>query len=347
MEQEVLTQLKRSRLFHGVDIKQLQVDLDACALLPLPRGTILLKPDKPNSSIYFVITGELIVTYDPVDMDVMSRLLPSDCVGEISFMDNNAPTTYVVAAVDSTVLEVPQDRMWQMLKRVKDFPLNMLELLVERFREKNELLRGGLSLMRHYQSRSEIDALTGLYNRSWCDEVFPRQLDLCARAGQHVSLAMLDLDHFKQVNDRYGHAAGDAVLRQTAKLLRDNLRVTDLAARYGGEEFIIMLPTTPVDEVIEKLNLVRQQIQNARFDIPDGQTIACTLSVGVAEWHPGVDLHALMVSADDALYRAKNNGRNQLVLERRRHQPRTDDTSNLDTRLERRQSNPRFLVLTA
>ena len=347
MDPEVLRQLQRSRLFINVDMKQLETDIDACSVLTLAQGAVLLQPDVLNLNIYFLISGELIVTYDPVEMDAIARLKPSDCVGEVSFLDKNPPTAYVVAAVDCQVLEVPEERMWHMLKRGKDFPFNMLELLVERFREKNDLLKSGLTRMRHYQTRSEMDALTGMYNRSWCEEVFPRQIDLCARAEQSVSLAMLDMDHFKQINDYYGHVAGDSVLQQVAALIRSQLRITDLAARYGGEEFIVMLPTAAVHEVVEKLDSLRQHVQDAEFRLPDGHSIRCTVSIGVAEWRSGLDLHTLMVIADKALYRAKHNGRNQVALERRGHDAPLGEASDLSPHRDRRKPVSNLMVFTA
>jgi diguanylate cyclase (GGDEF)-like protein len=314
MDPEVLVQLQRSRLFRNFDLKSLEADLVSCQILTLPKDAVLLQPGVLNTSLYFVISGEFIVTFDPLAVDVVATLRPSDCIGEVSFLDHNPPTTYVIAAVNSRVLVCPEAHMWKMLKRETEFPFNMLELLVERFREKNELLKTGLARVRHFQVRSEIDALTGIYNRSWCDEVFPHQMDLCERLGQPVCVAMLDMDHFKQVNDHYGHPAGDAVLRKAATLIRDQLRVTDLTARYGGEEFIVMLPATPSHEVMDKLNAVREHIQNTPFELPDGRSIQCTVSIGVVAWRAGLDLHALVSLADEALYQAKHQGRNQVVL---------------------------------
>jgi diguanylate cyclase (GGDEF)-like protein len=314
MKTEILAQLRQSRLFKNVDLKTLEADLGACEVVTLPENAILLQPGVVNTSIYFVISGEFVVTHDPTAIDVVAKLIPCDCIGEISFLDHKPPSTYVMATVTSKVLVCPEELMWQMLKRRTDFPFNMLELLVERFRDTSDQLKVGLARVQYFQKRSEVDALTGIYNRNWCTEVFPRQIDLCERLVQPVSLAMLDMDQFKRVNDQYGHPAGDAVLRQAATFIRDQLRATDLIARYGGEEFIVMLPGTPSHEAMDKLGAVREHIQKTPFQLPDGQSIHCTVSIGVVAWRSGLDLNTLIRLADEALYRAKHQGRNQVTL---------------------------------
>jgi diguanylate cyclase (GGDEF)-like protein len=314
MKTEILAQLRQSRLFKNVDLKTLEADLGSCEIFTLPKNAILLQPGVVNTSIYFVISGEFIVTHDPTNIDVIAKLNPCDCIGEISFLDHKPPSTYVMATITSKVLVCPEDLMWRMLKRRTDFPFNMLELLVDRFRDTSDQLKDGLARVQYFQKRSEIDALTSIYNRNWCNEVFPRQIDLCERLAQPVSLAMLDMDQFKRVNDQYGHPAGDAVLRQAATFIRDQLRVTDLIARYGGEEFIVMLPGTPSHEAMDKLRAVLEHIQKTPFQLPDGRSIHCTVSIGVVAWRPGLDLNTLISLADEALYRAKHQGRNQVTL---------------------------------
>jgi diguanylate cyclase (GGDEF)-like protein len=312
MKKAFFAQLRKSRLFENVDLQALEEDLGPCEILSLAKNAVLLQPGVVNTSVYFVMSGEFVVSCDPASNDVIAMLTPCDAIGEISFLDHKPPSTYVVATADASVLVCPESLMWHMLRRRPGFALNMLELLVERFRDTSDKLKDGLARARHFQKRSEIDALTGIYNRSWCNEVFPHQIDLCERLNQPVNLAMLDMDHFKRVNDEYGHPAGDAVLRQAATLIREQLRATDLIARFGGEEFIVMLPCTTTDESLDRLNAVRRHIEQTPFDLPDGQSIRCTVSIGVATWQLGQDLNALVSLADNALYQAKHKGRNQV-----------------------------------
>jgi diguanylate cyclase (GGDEF)-like protein len=124
---------------------------------------------------------------------------------------------------------------------------------------------------------------------------------------------MLDIDHFKRVNDRYGHAAGDAVLQTLAALLRQSVRDTEIVARYGGEEFALLMPLTNTDEADAAAERIRQTVASHSFLTPQGKTLPLTISVGVASFPTDCrTLSDLVEAADKALYAAKNNGRNQV-----------------------------------
>lgn len=158
------------------------------------------------------------------------------------------------------------------------------------------------------------DPLTGLHNRRYLDSIVPHELARCGRDLAPLSVMMMDIDHFKHVNDTYGHQGGDEVLRQLAKLLIDNVRASDVACRYGGEEFFLLLPNMPVN-----FALVRAEQWRAAFAATTtvfGEAhIQATVSIGIACYpNDGVTSDELIRSADLALYRAKAEGRNRVVL---------------------------------
>lgn len=157
------------------------------------------------------------------------------------------------------------------------------------------------------------DGLTGLLNHTSIEEHLNRELGLQLRQGGELSYAMIDLDHFKQVNDQYGHAAGDRVIRGLARLLRQRFRQTDLLGRYGGEEFVVVLPATDVKLAARLLNEVREAFSHIRFSEGEKQ-FSVTFSAGVASAPPFNDVVTLQGEADRALYRAKQAGRNQVCL---------------------------------
>ncbi len=156
---------------------------------------------------------------------------------------------------------------------------------------------------------SQTDPLTELPNRRHMIERLDSELARITRHGGAFALLMADLDHFKAINDCFGHAIGDAALVETARLLRQNLRAHDLCARWGGEEFLILLTQTDQEQaqtVAEKLRLL---IAGHRI-VVDGQEVRLTISLGVAMHQPGWTADACIQAADDALYTAKRAGRN-------------------------------------
>jgi diguanylate cyclase (GGDEF)-like protein len=153
-----------------------------------------------------------------------------------------------------------------------------------------------------------------LYNRRYLRDSMQREFDRCARDGAPLSLLLIDLDHFKLVNDQHGHSVGDEVLRQVAVLLGQETRSSDICCRYGGEEFLLVLPYVDAQAALQRAEDCRSRIA-AHHWLADGQAFAVTLSVGVAcatDAHMAPDM--LIKLADQALYRAKAEGRNCACL---------------------------------
>jgi diguanylate cyclase (GGDEF)-like protein len=163
---------------------------------------------------------------------------------------------------------------------------------------------------------SARDALTGLYNRWYVMEKIESEMNRSLRHGSPVALMMLDIDHFKRVNDSFGHAAGDSVLKSFGQVLRESCRVYDVPGRYGGEEFCIVLPETRVGNTTAVAERIRQRLAQSRFDVGGG-SVAITASMGIAgmEADDGIVTSATLVErADRALYSAKNHGRNRIEV---------------------------------
>jgi diguanylate cyclase (GGDEF)-like protein/PAS domain S-box-containing protein len=169
------------------------------------------------------------------------------------------------------------------------------------------------------RDQSTHDALTGLYNRRYLEETLARELARADRSADAVALLMIDLDHFKRVNDRFGHAAGDRVLQAVADLLRRHLRAGDVLCRYGGEEFAVVMPGAGPDLALERAGVLRRAAHAVDLPGPGPTRGGLSLSVGVAVFPDHARLAADLVrQADDALYEAKRGGRDRVVLPPRR-----------------------------
>ncbi|HEX5636506.1 MAG TPA: GGDEF domain-containing protein, partial [Gammaproteobacteria bacterium] len=213
--------------------------------------------------------------------------------GIAAFMYQNI-TLIPLVSVDSTV-----NHIGIMIYDVTDMAVNKLRL---------ELANDQL------ESMSRTDRLTQLFNRGYWEECLGQEYSRFKRAGQTCSLVMFDIDHFKKVNDTYGHQAGDVVIRLTADILVKNKRTTDIAGRYGGEEYAVILLDTSAQNAMTFTERLRKDIES-QLVTHDGNNIKYTISLGIAELVSGMsDYKQWIVCADKALYEAKKGGRNQSVI---------------------------------
>ena len=159
-------------------------------------------------------------------------------------------------------------------------------------------------------TRAVEDGLTRLYSRNHFNTQVPAAVEYAERTGEPFSLVVADIDHFKHVNDRYGHDTGDVVLRKVAKRIRDALRKYDTAYRYGGEEIAILLPRTNMAQAINIGERLRRTVEQRKFRCGEGRLIDVTISAGVAQFQPNDDADTLFKRADQQLYKAKEEGRN-------------------------------------
>jgi diguanylate cyclase (GGDEF)-like protein len=176
------------------------------------------------------------------------------------------------------------------------------ELLLELEKRNNELL-----------SLSKIDKLTNVYNRYYFYEIFEKEFQLSEEKNEKFSILMVDIDHFKKINDTYGHLYGDKILTLVANTIKENVREHDIVARYGGEEFVVLVKDNDEESGIQVAERVRMSIENIKHQ--DEKSV--TISIGVSSNEEGKTLQEIIAVADLRLYQAKNNGRNQICGEKK------------------------------
>lgn len=301
-----LQQLKQLRLFHKVATSSLDQLLRAFRACELEAGEVLLSPFNRNQYLYLLMEGRLRVYLGSLDNQAVSTLEVGDCAGEISFIDNEHPSAYVVAELPSTVLRLHRESLVELFQQSPQMMQNLLELLCNRVRQGNRMILDS-------EQNANVDTLTGSFNRRWLEHVFERESTRCAFNDEPLALLMLDVDHFKLYNDQHGHLAGDYALCLVAHTLRNQLRPKDSLVRFGGEEFVILLPGIANQEargIGERLRKSLEQIGS--FYSPVGVLPGVTISLGLAQMIAHDNLQGLIARADAALYQAKQQGRNCL-----------------------------------
>lgn len=164
------------------------------------------------------------------------------------------------------------------------------------------------------QRLSSTDRLTGLFNRGHWEEMLRQDYARHRRYDSNAALVMFDIDHFKKINDSYGHQAGDTVIQQTANLIRQNMRDADIAGRYGGEEFVVLLPDTDNEGAVMFAERLRQAVEDLEV-IHESHNIRFTISLGIADLSLPTNGYAQLIErADNALYMSKSGGRNRVTL---------------------------------
>ncbi|WP_100640184.1 diguanylate cyclase [Marinobacter salexigens] len=172
-----------------------------------------------------------------------------------------------------------------------------------------------VSAQRKLRKLATIDSLTELFNRRHASDMADNEIARFRRVGHPVAFMLLDVDHFKQINDQYGHETGDIILAEIGKIVPAQLRTQDIAARWGGEEFLVILPDTGIDSALASAERIRVALCDHDWEAVTGEQVKVTVSVGVSELGEGDDRGSVISRADRALYRGKAGGRNRVETE--------------------------------
>ncbi|MDX9991614.1 MAG: sensor domain-containing diguanylate cyclase [Anaerolineales bacterium] len=173
------------------------------------------------------------------------------------------------------------------------------------------------SLQEELRERAIRDSLTGLFNRRYLDESFPKKINRMKKKESALAVIMLDIDHFKLFNDTHGHTAGDELLAVLGQLLRNQTRQSDIACRYGGEEFVILLADTSLEVAAKRAEGIRKAFEETQIRFEE-KSLQATISIGISIYPDhGDQPEALIIQADQALYQAKSSGRNCVVAWRK------------------------------
>ena len=309
------------------------------------QGEVIFREGEFSDAVYIIESGSVaIIKAESQDRSViLATLEPSEILGEMGVLCDMPRNATAQAMEDSWLEVIPQRDFTSWVLRDSATALRVMQTLAIRLndadsiiakqraapqevseldlREMNKILSRNLEKIEKQRSRLETqvsrDPLTALFNRRYLDERFDRILGRAKRYNFPVSLAIIDLDHFKVINDSHGHRAGDEVLKALAALLQATSRDDDIPCRYGGEEFVVLLPGMQLDIARKRAEQWREAF--GKLPIRAGVAeIRATMSVGLACFPDhATSAEALIDAADKALYQAKSAGRNRVMLAER------------------------------
>ena len=308
-------QFRLFRIFDEVDLKGVRPLLNRCRKELINTGDVLLRPEFRNDCMYLLLSGRVSVSLESLDAAPLVELGSGECIGEMSVFDGRNPSAYVQAVEPCEVVVVDKETLWQLIDSSHSLCRNLLYFLSNRLRSGNDIVAVSKSREKEQELAANVDALTGVHNRRWLQATLEsfKGLDLMDRLP--LAVLMLDVDHFKNFNDTYGHKSGDLVLQMVARIMRKSLRPSDMLARYGGEEFIVLLPCTPAQQALVVAERLRKAVANCKISADQGVELpSVTISVGVSPLTDNESVDQAIEAADEALYQAKRNGRNRIEL---------------------------------
>ena len=287
------------------------------SILPGRRTAISLPSERPKGAgqpCLVIISGaemgrRIDLTHEEVSIgrsDQCTVCVNSDLVSRRHAVINRILGHFIVVDLKSTNGTFVNDQRIERAE-LKDGDLLRAGKTVLKYLENNL----ELEYMQHILSLAAVDSLTGLFNKRHFDEVFGKEVARADQTQQPLSLIVLDIDHFKKINDNFGHPVGDAVLKHVATVVKGQVRQGDTLCRVGGEEFALILPLTPLPLATQAAELIRAAVEANACDAA-GRSIPATLSLGVAQLAPGEVPEGLYQRSDERLYAAKHSGRNRV-----------------------------------
>jgi diguanylate cyclase (GGDEF)-like protein len=293
-------------LFRDLAAEELDLLAAKTHKVAYPSGETIVEIGDPGRSLYLLTEGEVQVVYPSRNSDFeLARLGPGDFFGEMALLNEKPRSATVRALTPVSLLMLDKSDFRRVVSDTPRVALTLLSALSGRIRSADE----------HISSLSEQavhDALTGLLNRRAFHERLTEEVDRARRYGATFSLLVLDLDHFKEINDTLGHGVGDQVLAWVGRILLEHTRAADVPFRIGGEEFAVLCPTTDAD--MARLAAERLVSVVAEAVPPTEQKVSVTVSAGYAACPDhGSTFEEIFFRADQALLKAKDAGRNQVV----------------------------------
>jgi diguanylate cyclase (GGDEF)-like protein len=302
-------------------VEQKQVDQTLAERICQP-GEIIIYENEPGDIFYLIRSGQAVVIKgDFQNPTILGFRKSGDAIGEMALLQNLPRSATVIALNTMSLWCLSHKMFYEFLSENPAFSLDLMNILSWRIRESDEeRMRGYVREKQQVEALESLskqatrDPLTGLFNRRYLDEILQGEVAHARQSESTVGVIMADVDHFKDINDKYGHKAGDLMLQALGELFKKCVRTADMVCRYGGEEFVVVMPGVSMSTLSRCAEEIRSKCQALRLAYKD-QEIRATISLGAATYpQHGSNGEDVLEHADQALYQAKQEGRNRVVV---------------------------------
>jgi diguanylate cyclase (GGDEF)-like protein len=313
--------LHQAKIFSMLEDEELSSVAEILQEEVVPSGRKLFDQGDEGNELYIVKSGCIgsSITLEDGSQREIASFREGEFFGEMSIFESAPRSATCYAKTDCVVLKLPATAFFTFVKQNSEAAIKimyrMLNITTQRLENTGQFLSDMVTWGEDARRRAITDEFTGVYNRRFLEDVIEDHFRTCQRDGSHLSLIMVDLDRFREINEAYGNEMGDRVILEAVDVFRRRLRETDIIARYGGDEFTVLMPNTSLEEAARIAWAICREVSelNLLKDAGGGAIDQITTSQGVAAFPDNTaSLKELRAAADEALYRAKEAGKNRV-----------------------------------
>ncbi len=285
-------------------------------------GEIIIREHEPGDSFYVIRSGEAAIVKGGIQNPIILGFRGiGDAIGEMALLENLSRSATVIALNTVSLWSLDRETFYQFLGENPSFSLYLMNIISSRIRKSDEERILGMArekeqvvALETLSRQATHDPLTGLFNRRYLDQILYGEIAHARQSGSLVGIVMADVDRFKQINDRYGHKAGDLILQALGGVMKNCVRSADIVCRYGGEEFVIVMPGASEPTVSRCAEEIRAKFEQTSTSF-ENEALKATISLGAAIFPlHGSNVDDVFINADRAMYQAKQSGRNRVVV---------------------------------
>ena len=313
--------LKGVDIFSSLDSEDLSRILPSFTVIDEEADHAIFREGDEGNEMYIVVSGAVATTVSLPDGKTfeIATFGPGDFFGEMSVFEQAPRSATCTTREHSRLLSLHEREFFKFLTQHSESAIKimyrMLNITAGRLMNTGQFLTDMVQWGESARKRAITDEMTGLFNRRFLDDSIEAQFRIAQTEGRPMTVIMVDLDHFREINEAYGHNVGDEVILSVAPVFRNEMKSTDILARYGGDEFTFVCPDTDTDDAMKRARAICEQVRKLPLlEKWDGELKQVTTSQGLATFpRHAADLKTLREMADQALYRAKEQGRDRVV----------------------------------